>query len=119
MSTEVITKVLEKVYMAGQFYTEQINSYSYTDEELDAFLETYMSRIVHVHIKDVLYGPTPEGMPDSLYTLKGNYFWPVALGAGVMNHEKYVTALEKAGYKGIYRLEYGAPTDDSPCWSRL
>ena len=31
-----------------------------------------------------------------------------------MNHEKYVTALEKAGYKGIYSLEYGAPTDDSP-----
>ncbi len=89
------------------------NNYN-VDEELDAFLETYMSRIAHVHIKDVLYGPTPEGMPDSIYTLKGNYFWPVALGEGVMNHEKYVTALEKAGYRGIYSLEYGAPTDDSP-----
>lgn len=89
------------------------NNYN-VDEALDGFLEAYLPRVCHVHIKDVLYGPTPEGMPDNLYTLKGNYFWPVAMGEGIMDHKRYVTRLEEAGYTGFYALEYGAPTDDSP-----
>ncbi|MBE6941867.1 MAG: sugar phosphate isomerase/epimerase [Ruminococcaceae bacterium] len=83
------------------------------DEELDGFLEAYLPRVCHVHIKDVLYAPTPDGMPDSLYTLKGNYFWPVAMGTGIMDHKKYITRLENAGYSGLYSLEYSAPSDDS------
>ena len=89
------------------------NNYN-VDEPLDAFLEAYRDRICHVHIKDVLYGSTPEGMPDSLQTLNGNYFWPVAAGCGIMPLERYITSLEKGGYTGFYSLEYGSPTDDSP-----
>lgn len=88
------------------------NNYN-VDEELDDFLEAYLPRVCHVHIKDVLYAPTPDGMPDSLYTLRGNYFWPVAMGAGIMDHKKYITRLEHAGYTGLYSLEYSAPSDDS------
>lgn len=88
------------------------NNYN-VDEELDGFLEKYMDRICHVHVKDVLYGPTPEGMPDSIRTLKGNYFWPVALGEGIMELEKYVKTLEQKGYTGVYALEYGSPSEES------
>ena len=91
------------------------NNYN-VDEELDGFLEAYAHRICHVHIKDVLYAPTPEGMPDNIYTLKGNYFWPVAMGQGIMDLKKYVTALEKAGYTGAYSLEYGAADSDTTCF---
>lgn len=84
------------------------------DEEPEEFLEAFLPRICHVHLKDVVYAPTSEGMLQWIRTLKGNFFWPVPLGQGRLPLEKIVRRLEKAGYSGLYALEYGAPSDDSP-----
>lgn len=82
------------------------NNY-HVDEDLDDFLDTFLPRICHVHIKDVIRSDEPQ--PGWYCTLNHRYFQTVPLGQGVMNHEKYIRKLEQAGYTGCYSLEYNAP----------
>jgi len=89
------------------------NNYN-VDEELDGFLEAYLPRIRHVHIKDVEYSESEKVEPGWICTLNRHSFRCLAMGQGIIDHKKYVTRLEEAGYTGFYTLEYGAPTDDSP-----
>lgn len=86
------------------------NNYN-VDEELDGFLEKYLPRICHVHIKDVDY--SEEEIPGWLCTLNHHSFQCLSMGQGIIDHKKYVSQLESSGYTGIYSLEFGADSDDS------
>lgn len=87
------------------------NNYN-VDEELDGFLEKYLSRICHVHVKDVTY--SQEVVPGWIHTLNHHSFWCVPMGQGIIDHRKYISRLEEAGYTGVYSLEFGADSDESP-----
>ena len=86
------------------------NNYN-VDEELDGFLEAFLPRICHVHIKDVAY--SDRVLPGWIHTLHHHSFQCLPMGAGIIDHKKYISRLEAAGYTGIYSLEYGADSDDS------
>ena len=77
-----------------------------TDESPEAFIETFASKIVHTHIKDVSY--SREYREGWYQTLHGNYFTCNRPGDGIIDIPHCIRLLEAAGYTGCYGLEFSA-----------
>lgn len=88
------------------------NIYQSTDTP-EAFLGAFASKVVHVHLKDVILTKTNEsgqGVP----SLSGNFMNAAQIGKGSIDFEKCISLLKNANYDGYYSLEYAALADDSP-----
>lgn len=81
-------------------------------EKIADFIRAFRERIVHVHLKDLVYKPcnSPE---DPFQTSDGRRFEMTGLGAGCVELENGITLLRQAGYDGCYAMEFGAGSDDS------
>ncbi len=87
------------------------------DEDILGFIDAFADKIVHVHLKDVLY--TPERQSErSLPTRGGAWMTEVQPGTGHVDFAGAIARLQAAGYTGCYALEYAAPTDDSPAMAQ-
>lgn len=81
-------------------------------EKIADFIRAFRERIVHVHLKDLVYKPcsSPE---DPFQTSDGRRFEMTGLGAGCVELENGIALLRQAGYDGCYAMEFGAGSDDS------
>lgn len=77
----------------------------------ESFAGAFASLVKHVHVKDYLRKKTYPGK-DWFRTISGDYLFATPIGHGVVDFEKVMTILLKAGYDGYFSLEGGGITED-------
>ena len=86
----------------------------FADESIEGFLEAFMPRVCHVHLKDFAYIPADAVAeePPHGYISRHGYISDCEIGQGAVNFKEVLPTIRKAGYTGYYGLEFGAPEDD-------
>ncbi len=87
------------------------------DERIEPFIEKFMDKVVHVHLKDMTL--VDKSYPDCYPTLRGDWVAEMEFGSGSVDFEGAIALLKKYGYDGYYGLEYGAKTDGCPSIQRM
>lgn len=79
------------------------------DECIEAFLERFAKRVVHVHLKDMKTVAAPTG---SLLSLKGAFVQECDIGDGEVDFSRALSLLKAAGYRGVFSVERHAYETD-------
>ena len=78
----------------------------FADETAGAFAETFAFCTRHTHVKDYyITKEEPVGVRSYL-SKDGNYISCAVANDGDVDYDRVKAALKKAGYKGLYSLEY-------------
>ncbi len=83
-----------------------------SEDDIESFIKVFSDRIVHVHLKDVIFTENNEN-ERGLLSLNGKYINAVEIGEGIVDFKKCVELLKKSNYNGFYSLEYGWLTQGS------
>lgn len=80
----------------------------FVDEKPETFVTRFASMIRHVHVKDYLVKSAEAGYPGNYWypTLGGNYLRGTIVGHGSINFTRVFSILQKAGYDGVFSMEY-------------
>ena len=84
----------------------------FVDESSTSLAQRLSGSVVHAHIKD--YRVTGAPLDSRSYrTLGGRYLTDCEIGTGDVDVLATAEALERAGYRGMYSLEFAAPVSDA------
>lgn len=89
------------------------------EEGVETFIRAFPEQIVHVHVKDLKPVSKDEIGPGCLETIYGNWVREVEVGLGVVQIQKSIELLKRAGYNGYYSVEYQGAYDQDPSVSRV
>ena len=103
--------LLEKINMPNTGVCLDVGNSLFYDIEPEDYAGAFASLVKHVHVKDYLRKKTYPGK-DWFRTISGDYLFGAPIGHGVVDFEKIITILLKAGYDGYFSLEGGGISED-------
>ncbi len=103
--------LLDKINMPNTGVCLDVGNSLFYDIEPEDYAGAFASLVKHVHVKDYLRKKTYPGK-DWFRTISGDYLFATPIGHGVVDFEKVMTILLKAGYDGYFSLEGGGITED-------